>query len=109
MFATIKLYKTGVATPETGTETDLDGNYSISNLDEGIYDIKVSYVGYGEKTVTKVKIENGKITILNIALEEGLSDCGFVFKYVEPLIRFDNTSSGRVYKAEDLRRSPIKN
>lgn len=108
MFASITIYKAGSEVPETGTETDLDGNYTISSLDTGFYDIKASYTGYSERKITKVKIESHKIKTLNIELNEG-KDTGCYFRYVEPLIRLDNTTSGRIYKAEDLRNAPIKN
>ena len=109
MFANIVLYKTGSETFETGIETDLDGNYSIYNLDSGFYDVKISYVGYLEQKVTKVKIENGKTTTLNIELSEGKPSCIVHWIYVEPLIRFDYTTSGRKYTSEDLRNSPMRN
>lgn len=109
MFANVTIYKSGAEIPETGTETDLDGNYSISNLDEGLYDVVVSYVGYTSLKTTKVKITSNKITTLNIELSEGVKSTCCCFRYREPLIRFDYFSSGRVFKADEIEKSPIKN
>ena len=108
MFATVSLYKTGSATPETGTETDLDGNYSISNLDPGKYDIEVSYVGYSSQKITGVTIYSGEIIRKNVELLEGVTTDVLEIVYVEPLIRADNTTQGKKISSEDIANLPSK-
>lgn len=57
----------------TGTESDMNGEYTISKLKPGSYTVVYSYIGYGEKTVSGVVVEQGKPTRLDIALEiEGI-------------------------------------
>jgi hypothetical protein len=34
---------------DQGATTDLDGNYEVSNLDPGLYNVRVSYIGFTEK------------------------------------------------------------
>lgn len=109
LFANISIYKTGSATPESGTETDLDGNYSISNLDDGLYDIEVGYVGYSSKKVMKIKVIPNQTTIFNIELSDGVCTCPYIEPYEEPVIRLDFMTRGRVYTSDDLRKSPIRN
>lgn len=112
LFATVAVYKTGSETPFTGVETDLDGNYSISNLDPGVYDIEVSYVGYTKKKVNEIKVIAGEVTRLNIGLKESINDepiyFGCDFYWYEPLIRHDDTTSGRTITARDIANSPLK-
>ena len=94
MFANVSLYEADSIVPKTGTQTDLDGNYSISNIDSGKYDLKISYVGYGEKTIASITIYSGEINRLNVSLSEGVDIQEVVITYVEPLIRTDNTTQG---------------
>lgn len=43
-----------------GTVTDIDGNYSINNIPNGIYNIECSYVGYERIFITGIKISGGE-------------------------------------------------
>ena len=60
-----------------GAATDLDGNFSIPAIDQGKYDIRVSFISYETQVVTGVIIEREKINLLNISLKPvsmGLSE-----------------------------------
>ena len=46
-----------------GAFTDIDGQYVISNLPKGVYDIHVKYIGYDEIWISKVVVDNKDITI----------------------------------------------
>ncbi|HCD53365.1 MAG TPA: hypothetical protein DEQ34_13025 [Balneolaceae bacterium] len=52
-----------------GTATDIDGNYTIRNVDAGTYDIKVSYLSYATQLITGVKVGEGETVKLDIALQ----------------------------------------
>jgi len=54
----------------TGTITDLDGNFSINNLEPGLYNLQVSYLGYDTKTIFELQVTNAVPVQLNIALGE---------------------------------------
>lgn len=54
----------------TGTSTDLNGRYRIDDLDPGAYDLRVSFVGFQQKTVTGVEVTAGQTTTLDLALAE---------------------------------------
>jgi TonB-dependent receptor len=58
----------------TGASTDLDGKFTISNLAPGSYDLQVSYVSYAPHTIPAVVVEAVKITTVNIALKENVSE-----------------------------------
>ena len=64
--ATIRL----VGTP-AGAVTDMDGNFELNSTGvlEGLYDIEIKYVGYKTEVRRKVRVENGKLAILNLELE----------------------------------------
>ncbi len=54
----------------TGTTTDIEGRYRLDGLDPGRYDLKFSFVGFQEKTVTDVKVKAGDVASLDVALRE---------------------------------------
>lgn len=51
-----------------GTTTDMDGLYSIANLEPGTYTVVVSFVGYETLEVPNVQVMPGKVTELNTEL-----------------------------------------
>lgn len=53
---------------EKGTTTDFEGDYSLE-LDEGVYTIVFSFVGYETKEVQEVTVKNGEVFILNTTLK----------------------------------------
>lgn len=53
----------------TGSTTDLDGNYSITSLAPGNYNLVVSYISYKTQVIEKVKVEKGVMLIINIEME----------------------------------------
>ncbi len=53
-----------------GAATDLDGNYIITNISPGTYNLVVSYISYKTQIIEKVKITAQTITEVNILLEE---------------------------------------
>ena len=57
-----------------GAATDVKGEYSISNINSGTYEIKSSYIGYQSITQTNVRVSAGLTTELNFQLPgEGIS------------------------------------
>lgn len=55
---------------DQGTATDIDGNYEISGLKPGIYDVQVSYLGYETISQFEIEIQGIRPTILNFELTE---------------------------------------
>ncbi|MDL1893873.1 hypothetical protein FBQ87_13450, partial [Sphingobacteriales bacterium CHB3] len=52
----------------TGATTDIDGKYTVRNIPVGTYSVRISFVGYGTKTVTDVVIKAGQPATLNVSL-----------------------------------------
>ncbi|HKL40357.1 MAG TPA: TonB-dependent receptor [Cryomorphaceae bacterium] len=65
-----------VALQETnyGAVSDIDGNYEITGIEPGLYNVQASFVGYKTKTIFEVEIFAAKPTILNIPLEAGATN-----------------------------------
>ncbi|MBC7886104.1 MAG: TonB-dependent receptor, partial [Saprospiraceae bacterium] len=55
---------------ESGTSTDMDGNYKIEGLKPGMYNIQVSYLGYETISQFEIEIQGIRPTILNFELSE---------------------------------------
>jgi hypothetical protein len=51
-----------------GARTDLDGKFAIRNLEDGTYNLVVSYISYDKKTLTDVivKMEHQTISMLHL-------------------------------------------
>lgn len=109
IFGNVALYKNSVLI--TGIETDFDGNYSITSIDPGNYDVEVTYIGYPTQRIAGVVAAAGKANKLDIQLtSEGGVDLTevVVTDYKVPLIEQDNTTQGKTITSEDIRNLPTK-
>lgn len=67
--ATIKVVGTN-----HGAIADLDGTYQIDGLTPGTFDIKVSYIGYDDKTIKNVQVTPNDFVKLDVVLQiDGLT------------------------------------
>ena len=104
-FATLALIKEDRIVK--GVETDLNGKYLFQDIVPGQYYLECSYVGYEAKRL-KCKVHQDVTTIIDIIIKEGIIDEGFgCMSYQYPLIEFDNTSSGAIFVAKDIRNMAI--
>jgi outer membrane receptor protein involved in Fe transport len=53
-----------------GASSDLDGNFSVNYIPVGTYNVIASFISYKSDTVSNVKIEKGKTTVLSFKMEE---------------------------------------
>lgn len=105
-----------------GTQSALDGNYTIT-LDAGKkITLVFSYVGYQEKEISDVEVPAGQVNNLDLVLENQGSQLGDVvvrssqartarMETVNSAIQFQKNTSvvASVISAEAIRRSPDKN
>ncbi|MDT3697756.1 MAG: carboxypeptidase-like regulatory domain-containing protein [Ignavibacterium sp.] len=54
-----------------GTVTDSNGNYKISKILPGTYNIKASYIGFDNAILFNIKIEEGHQYLIDFFLQEG--------------------------------------
>ena len=107
--ASITIYKAGGETPISGASTDIDGSYSIPNVQPGTYDVEFSYVGYTSKKEGNVILYAGQVIRLNKKLLEGVTTGEIeINAYTEPLIRQDETTTGKTITADDIKNLPSK-
>ena len=52
----------------TGVKTDLDGRFTLRNLEDGKYSIVISYVSYEKKIITGVEVKGGQCEPLTVTL-----------------------------------------
>lgn len=56
-----------------GASTDINGQFKITDVAPGRYDLKVTYVGYKERILSNVDVSAGKEIVLDIGLEENIN------------------------------------
>ncbi|HMG17022.1 MAG TPA: TonB-dependent receptor, partial [Saprospiraceae bacterium] len=106
--ATVRIFKGGALI--TGTTTEADGSYNISNIDPGTYSVDVSYVGFNPQRIDGVVVKAGKANFLNIQLSKGIDIKEVIISdYKVPLIEQDNTTQGKTITAADIKNLPQKN
>ena len=94
-FVNVAIYQFGNI--KGGATTDMEGQFKISNLDAGSYDLEVKFVGYQTYRVEGLVVKGGKLLPLDpIQLKEAtelLGEVEVVF-YKVPLIDKDGGASG---------------
>jgi outer membrane receptor protein involved in Fe transport len=92
-----------------GAATDVNGQYSISNLSAGIYQVKASYIGYQAITQTNVRVSADLTTELNFQLPaEGISVGEVVVVSERPLINKSNTNAIRSTTSDVIETLPVR-
>ncbi|MFQ5446941.1 MAG: carboxypeptidase regulatory-like domain-containing protein [Saprospiraceae bacterium] len=107
LFGTVALYKNGVLI--TGTETDFDGYYSITEIDPGTYEVEFSYTGYQSLRISDVAVLAGKANKLDAKISAGITIQTVVVKWTKPLVEQDNTTQGQTLTSEEIKNLPTRN
>ena len=53
-----------------GAVTDLDGFFTIRNVEPGVHKITINYTGYQTKTIGEINVKASETTTVDVALEE---------------------------------------
>lgn len=106
--AYVKLLKNNKQILITGT--DFEGNYYI-NIEPGVYDIEVSYVGMNTHTIPNMVINAGRKTKVDVKLGESSNVLQevVVTQYKVPLVQQDNTTAGGTVTSEQIKNMPTRN
>jgi hypothetical protein len=92
-----------------GAATDVDGFYVILNVPVGVYDVRASFVGYGEVVQTGVRVTADKTTEVNFTLEEAtIEGQAVVITAEKPLVEKYTTQSVSLVTSEDLENIPVR-
>lgn len=76
-----------------GGAADLDGNYAITNLSPGTYDVKVTYLNYQTQIIKGVKVSGDRTTFQNFQMKEAGKELAIVevTAYRDPLVNKGDT------------------
>ena len=107
-----------IKNPKKSVVTDASGNFVISKLTEGKYELQVSCVGYDTKIISDVDVVSGEVATLTISLSEKKSTLDEVVitktrakaESIKSLLTIQKNSS-RVsdgISAESIKRTPDK-
>jgi hypothetical protein len=94
--------------PLLGASTDLSGNYKISNVPLGRYNIQISYIGYDPAMVSEILVTSGKEVVINTGLKQSVNQINEVTvkAYTRKDIPLNTmaTISARSFSVEETRR-----
>lgn len=62
------------SSPAKGTSTDINGQFIIRDVPVGKQALKITYMGYKEQTVPNITVNSGKEVVLNIQMEESITE-----------------------------------
>ncbi len=91
----------------TGAASDIDGNYKLSGLTAGLYNLEVSYIGYKSKTVYEIQVTNSKPAVVDLALEEDSKTLETVEIKAEAFVKKEESPvSLRTIGVNEIERTP---
>jgi iron complex outermembrane recepter protein len=79
-YATVAIYKQADKALIAGIVTDSLGGFSFTNIAKGSYFLKVSFIGYNEKTINSISISNSKSSVDLGIISLSLGNSLYVFK-----------------------------
>ncbi|NUO83999.1 carboxypeptidase-like regulatory domain-containing protein, partial [candidate division KSB1 bacterium] len=94
-----------------GAATDANGNYTIANINPGIYTLEVSIIGYKQVQNTGVKVVAGETLTLDFKLEETVLTLGQEVVVIgeKPLFDIEETSSRRNLTSSEIQAEVVEN
>lgn len=105
IFGTVAVYKLGKLI--YGPSTNLEGFYSIENLNEGIYEIQFSYTNHNITKKPNRLLFKNKTSVLNAQLniDEDAGDAVIIIRDI-PIIHVDDLTQGFIFSAGQIRNMP---
>ena len=92
---------------QTGTTTDLDGNYKMTNIPVGLINVVFSYIGYESVTKADVSIKPDRTVFLNVDMKSSVVELQDVVVTNGYFSELENKPVSTVnFSAEEIRRSP---
>lgn len=93
-----------------GASTDLDGNFTITNVNPGTYTVGISLLGYKTVQYTALKIEAGQNPPLDVKMDETPLSLGqeVVIIGEKPLFNLEETQTSRTISSEDIKASAVQ-
>lgn len=91
----------------TGGTSDDNGDYIITGLNPGIYNLKVNFIGYKPLTIYEVQVSNANAAFVNIEMEEMSMEMQEAIVTAQPFIRKEESPlSLRSIGVAEIKRNP---
>lgn len=92
-----------------GAATSLEGEFIILNIPPGVYAVKATFLGYGEVTLTNVRVSIDVTTRADFELSETTLQLGEAVEVVaqRDLIQKDLTATTAIVSSENIQRLPV--
>ena len=92
-----------------GAATDIDGYYVIMNIPPGVYDVRITGVGYETKVIKGIRIASGQTTTLNETLSEEIIQSKEVVVTAErPIVDTRQTSAVSILGEDQISVLPVQ-
>jgi hypothetical protein len=92
---------------DQGAATDISGTFFILNVMPSSYDVKISYVGYGEKIIQNVRIVGGITTNLDVELTSGFELQEIIVSDTK-LFEETSTNTVKVLSSDQISKLPVQ-
>jgi len=92
-----------------GAATDFDGNYNILNVPPGVYTIRISYVGYTNKTISNIRVSTGLTARIDVQLSAEVLTLGEEITVIaeKPMVQKDQTASTAIVSGDQIAALPV--
>ncbi len=94
-----------------GAASDMDGNYTITNINPGSYTIEFALLGYTTVQRTDVRVTEGAVLVIDQKMDETVLSIGqeVVIVGEKSLFNPEQTSTLRSIRSEDLKATLVEN
>lgn len=92
-----------------GAATDVNGEFTITNIEAGVYEVKASFVGFQSKSISNLRVNAG----LTLEVDFDLVGEGFTVEEISvvaerPLVNKFATNANRISTSEDIEALPVR-
>lgn len=92
-----------------GAAADLNGEFLILNVPLGVYQVKATFIGYREVTISNVRVNSDLTTEVNFSMpSEALEVAGVSIVAERPLVNQNATNATRIQSYEDFQKIPVR-
>ncbi|MFK7949039.1 MAG: carboxypeptidase-like regulatory domain-containing protein [Saprospiraceae bacterium] len=92
---------------DAGVTSDLDGNYAITDLEPGTYNLKISYLGYKDVIKYEVEVTNSKPAVIDVGMEENAEQLEEIVVKASPFNKTEESPvSLRTVGVAEIQRNP---
>lgn len=94
-----------------GMPADIKGNYVITGIKPGEYNVEITYLGYEQILQTGIKLKAGEVRVLNFELNPSVLSIGqdIVIMGEKPLVDIEESSSSVKVGSDQLDAGPNRN